>query len=76
MCVIVIKSLLLDVLVLSSELRVPQVKVDRSLLECHRFDIPADLVVVVSHANGSLSEDHIDRLSNCAVSLILELRIY
>jgi len=76
MCVIVIEGLLLDVLVLSSELLVPQVKVDSSLLECHGLDVPADLVVIISHADGSLSQNHIDCLSNCAVSLILELGVY
>lgn len=76
MCVIVIEGLLLDVLVLSSELLVPQVKVDSSLEKCHGLDIPTDLVIIIAHANSSLSQNHIDCLSNCAVSLILELGIY
>jgi len=75
MCVIIIKGLLLDVLVLSSELLVPQVKVDSSLQECHGLNIPADLVVIIPHANGSLPQNHINCLSNCTVSLILELGI-
>lgn len=75
MCVIVIQSLLLNVLIFSSELRMSQIKINSSLLKSHGLNIATDLVIVVSHADGSLSKHHVDCLSNCAIPLILELRI-
>lgn len=54
MSVVIIKRLFLDMLIFSSELLVPQVKVDSSLQQGHRLDIAANLVVVVADANCAL----------------------
>lgn len=54
MSIVIIKSLFLDMLIFSSELLVPQVKVDSSLQQGHRLDIAANLVVVVADANCAL----------------------
>lgn len=54
MSIVIIKSLFLDMLIFSSKLLVPQVKVDSSLQQGHRLDIAANLVVVVADANCAL----------------------
>lgn len=52
-----------------------QVEHHSCLLEGHWLDPSSDLVVVVAHGDGSLSENHIDALSNGAVSLVFELGV-
>ena len=75
MRIVVVQSLFLDVLVLSCEHLMPQVKVFSSLLQSHWLDIATDLKVIVAHADCALSQHHVDSLSDCAVSLVFELRV-
>ena len=71
--VIVIKSLLLDVLVLSCPNSVAHLDVSGSLLKCHRLHKAAKLVVVVACANGPLPYHHVDCLSDGSAALFPEL---
>jgi len=54
MCVVVIQSLLFDMLVLSSEHSVSQIKVSCSLLKGHWLHITTDLEIEIAHANCAL----------------------
>lgn len=75
MCVVVIKSLLFDVLVLVSEHSMSQIEILSSLLKGHWFHVTTNLEIEKAHANCSLPEHHINCLGDCAISLIFELRV-
>ena len=53
----------------------PQIKVLGSLLQSHRLYVSTDLEIIISHADGTLSQHHVDGLSDCAIALIFELRV-
>ena len=73
--IVVVQSLLFDVLILSSEHFMPLIKVLGCLLKSHGLYIPANLEIEVTHADCTLSEHHVNGLSNCAIALIFKLRI-
>ena len=70
--IIVIKSLLLNVLVLTSYHLVSHVDVLGRLLKSHWIDQAADLEVKISRTDCTLTYNHVDCLGYRSATLILE----
>ena len=73
---IVVKRLLFDVLIFTSDQFVPVVDVLGCLIERDWEDLTVEQVVKVACANCPLPKSHQRSLSNCATTLILEEIVY
>lgn len=74
-CIVIVKRLLFDMLVFSSEHPVSQIEILCSLLKSHWLDVTTNLEIEKAHANCALPKHHINCLGDCTVSLVFELRI-